>query len=202
VCIAHYGALLSGCGQARGWPGLLIFYLLPCAAHPTCPCPNCPELSPGRMGWSWNRQNHPERPLWPREIASPCPHHRQPVEAHLSSQSRAERGERDKVAPLGKGVKPPCRAGYYRELDAREALFRWAAKPPVSNCQLWQFAAILDRPQITPCRGLRGRSAGMPENQRRRPLGKRVGFPPAYGSTVRGRKRLTRCFLLLCYYRL
>jgi hypothetical protein len=29
--------------------------------------------------------------------------------------------------------------------------------------------------------------------------GKRVGFPPAYGSTVRGRRRPTRCFLLLCY---
>jgi hypothetical protein len=72
VCIAHYGALLSGCGQARGWPGLLIFYLLPCAAHPTCPCPNCPELSPGRMGWSWNRQNHPERPLWPEKLPLPA----------------------------------------------------------------------------------------------------------------------------------
>ena len=30
--------------------------------------------------------------------------------------------------------------------------------------------------------------------------GKRAGFPPAYGSTVRGRKRPTRCFLLLYYY--
>jgi hypothetical protein len=42
-------------------------------------------------------------------------------------------------------------------------------------------------------------SAGMPGNQRRDPLGKRFGFPPAYGSTARGRRsrRLTRCFLLL-----
>jgi hypothetical protein len=54
-----------------------------------------------------------------------------------------------------------------------------------------------DRPQITRCSTRRGRSAGMPGNQRRRPLGKRVGFPPAYGSTVRGRRGLTRCFLLL-----
>ena len=29
--------------------------------------------------------------------------------------------------------------------------------------------------------------------------GKRVGSPPAYGSAVRGRRRPTRCFLLLYY---
>jgi hypothetical protein len=54
-----------------------------------------------------------------------------------------------------------------------------------------------DWPQITPCRGPRRQSAGMPGNQRRDPLGKRFGFPPAYGSTERGRRRPTRCFLLL-----
>jgi hypothetical protein len=58
--------------------------------------PNTPqrlELSPVRMGWSWNRQNHPERPLWPRESISPRPRHRQPVEALPPSPE-----QRDKVA--------------------------------------------------------------------------------------------------------
>jgi hypothetical protein len=53
------------------------------------------------MGWSWNRQNqnHPERPLWPREISSPRPRHRAPVGALPPSPE-----QRDKVALLGKGV--------------------------------------------------------------------------------------------------
>jgi hypothetical protein len=63
---------------SKEWGDLSIFYLLPCA-HLTCP--NRLELSPGRMGWSWNRQNHPwsGRPLWPREIISPRRRHRAPV---------------------------------------------------------------------------------------------------------------------------
>jgi hypothetical protein len=98
---------------------LSIFYLLPCA-HPTCP--NRLELSPGRMGWSWNRQNHPKRPLWPREIISHRLRDRAPVGALPPSPE-----QRDKAAPLGKGVKPPRRAGYCRELDADETmnLRRW-----------------------------------------------------------------------------
>jgi hypothetical protein len=111
--------------RATTWAGLLIFYLLPCA-HPTCP--NRLELPPGRMGWSWNRQNHPERPLWPREITSPRRQHRAPVGALPPSPE-----QRDKVAPLGKGVKPPCRAGYCRELDAPRGLSAGAAKPPRSD---------------------------------------------------------------------
>jgi hypothetical protein len=86
------------------WGDLPIFYLLPCA-HPTCP--NRLELTPGRMGWSWNRQNHPERPLWPREIISPRRRHQAPVGGALPPSPE----QRDKAAPLGKGVKPPCRAG-------------------------------------------------------------------------------------------
>jgi hypothetical protein len=71
------------------------------------------ELPPGRMGWSWNRQNHPERPLWPRETTSRRPRDRTPVGALPPSPE-----QRDKAAPLGKGVKPPRRAGYCRELEA------------------------------------------------------------------------------------
>jgi hypothetical protein len=52
------------------WGDLPIFYLLPCA-HPTWP--NRQELSPGCMGWSWNRHNLPEWPLWPRSIISRRP---------------------------------------------------------------------------------------------------------------------------------
>jgi hypothetical protein len=37
--------------------------------------------------------------------------------------------QRDKVTPLGTGVKPPCRADYCRELEAPEVLSRWGAKP-------------------------------------------------------------------------
>ena len=83
------------------WGDLPICSGVPCA-HPTCP--NHLELSPGRMGWSWNRQNHPERPLWPREIISPRRQHRAPVGGLPPSPE-----QRDKAAPLGKGVKPPRR---------------------------------------------------------------------------------------------
>jgi hypothetical protein len=51
--------------------------------------------------------------------------------------------QRDKVEPLGKGAKPPCHAGYCRVLEAPEALSRWGAKPPCSDCQLWQFGGYL-----------------------------------------------------------
>jgi hypothetical protein len=104
------------------WPDLPIFYLLPCA-HPTCP--NRLELSPGCMGWSWNRQNHPERPLWPREIISRRLRDRAPVGALPPSPE-----QRDKAAPLGKGVKPPRRAGYCRELEATGALSCRGTNPP------------------------------------------------------------------------
>ena len=104
------------------WAGLPICSGLPCA-HPTCP--NHLELSPGRMGWRWNRQNHPERPLWPREIISPRRQHRAPVGGLPPSPE-----QRDKAAPLGKGVKPPRRAGYCRELESPGGLSRWPLKPP------------------------------------------------------------------------
>jgi hypothetical protein len=94
--------------EAMQWAGLSIFYLLPCA-HPTCP--NHLELSPGRMGWSWNRQKH-----------------RAPVGGLPPSPE-----QRDKAAPLGKGVKPPRRAGYCRELEATGGLCRPGNKPPFTN---------------------------------------------------------------------
>jgi hypothetical protein len=58
-------------------------------AHPTCP--NRLELSPGCMGWSWNHQNHPERPLWPREIISRRLRDRAPVGA--SNRHGPEEGQ-------------------------------------------------------------------------------------------------------------
>jgi hypothetical protein len=106
------------------WPDLPICSGLPCA-HPTCP--NRLELPPGRMGWSWNRQNHPEpeRPLWPRESISPRRQHRAPAGGLPPSPE-----QRDKVAPLGKGVKPPCHAGNCRGLESPGGLSRWPLKPP------------------------------------------------------------------------
>jgi hypothetical protein len=82
--------------------------------------------------------------------------------------------------------------------------YKNAKRGPSAALRCWchnglkqQASHFLDQLQITPCRGLRRRSAGMPGNQRRDPLGKRFGFPPAYGSTERGRRRPTHCFLLL-----
>jgi hypothetical protein len=57
----------------------------------------------------------------------------------------------------------------------------------------WPNMTIDSKP---PAEGYGDRSAGMPGNQRRDPLGKRFRLPPAYVSTERGRKGLTRCFLL------
>jgi hypothetical protein len=125
------------------WPDLPIFYLLPCA-HPTCP--NRLELSPGCMGWSWNRQNHPARPLWPREIISRRLRDRAPVGALPPSPE-----QRDKVAPLGKGVKPPRRTGYCRELEATGGLCRPGNKPPFTHeSQLRQSGGLCTRAYVGP----------------------------------------------------
>ena len=120
-------------GAAVLWPDLPICSGLPCA-HPTCP--NRLELSPGCMGWSWNRQNHPERPLWPREIISRRLRDRAPVGALPPSPE-----QRDKAAPLGKGVKPPRRAGYCRELEATGGLAGRGGKPTLEIFQLWHLVA-------------------------------------------------------------
>jgi hypothetical protein len=49
----------------------------------------------------------------PEKLSPPPPVPRQPVGALPPSPE-----QRGKAAPLGKGVKPPCRAGYCRELEA------------------------------------------------------------------------------------
>jgi hypothetical protein len=51
--------------------------------------------------------------------------------------------QRDKVAPLSKGVKPAYRAGNYRELEAPKALSRWGAKSPLQVCQGWWLLATI-----------------------------------------------------------
>jgi hypothetical protein len=84
------------------------------------------------MGWSWNRQNHPEWPLWPREIISRRPCDRAPVGALPPSPE-----QRDKA--VGKGVKPPRRAGYCRELEATGGLAGRGAKPPPISDQWLKF---------------------------------------------------------------
>jgi hypothetical protein len=99
----------STCSSSHG--GIGKFSISPALSSPNTP--QRLELSPGRMGWSSNRQNHPERPLWPREIISPRPRHRAPVGALPPSPK-----QRDKAVPLGKGTKPPCQAGNCRGLEA------------------------------------------------------------------------------------
>jgi hypothetical protein len=86
------------------------------------------------MGWSLNRQNHPERPLWPREIISPRPRDRAPVGALPPSPE-----QRDKAVPLSKGVKPPSRAGNCRGLEAPGGLARWPLNPLLREYQDWRF---------------------------------------------------------------
>jgi hypothetical protein len=62
-------------------------------------------------------------------------------------------------AAIGKGAKPAYRAGNYRELEAPEALSRWASQPPrfrllaltirgaypdlLQDCQCWQTSKLL-----------------------------------------------------------
>jgi hypothetical protein len=105
------------------WAGLSIFYLLPCA-HPTCP--NHLELPPGRMGWSWNRQKH-----------------RAPVGGLPPSPE-----QRDKAAPLGKGVKPPRRDWLLSIAYVRlQSLQRPVRRP----CMQWPVPQSLQRPFRRPC---------------------------------------------------
>jgi hypothetical protein len=111
-----------------------------------CP-PHMPQ-SPGVITWAhgvelkrWNRQNHPERPLWPREIISPHPRHRAPVGVLPPSPE-----QRSKAGLLGKGVKPAYRAGYCycRELEATAGgLSCRGNKPPFTNPSFGNLVACV-----------------------------------------------------------
>jgi hypothetical protein len=81
----------------KEWRGLICYFLSPAL----CP-PHMPQ-SPGVITWahgwawdpwSWNRQNHPERPLWPREIISPRPRDRAPVGALPPSPEQRDKPAR------------------------------------------------------------------------------------------------------------
>jgi hypothetical protein len=77
--------------------------------------------SPGRMGWSWDRQNHPERPLWPRGttnyLATPAPPSARRWGPFLLPPSPEQQRDKDKAEPPGKGEgsqEPHQAAGNYR----------------------------------------------------------------------------------------
>jgi hypothetical protein len=97
---------------------------------------SCPVPTPhAPIAWSYHlgawdgvgtaRTTQSGRYLWPREIISRRLHDRAPVGALPPSPE-----QRDKAAPLGKGVKPPRRAGYCRELEATGALPAGETNPP------------------------------------------------------------------------
>ena len=90
------------------WAGLLFFFLLPYGAHPTCS--NRLKLSPGRMGWSWNRQNHAERAA----VNGP---------EKLSRAAHATEGRWGPFLPVPSWVRAPnrhapCRAGNCQGLES------------------------------------------------------------------------------------
>jgi hypothetical protein len=80
---ATCSVVLSGAFEA--YLGRFVNFLSPALFPPHMP------QSPGVITWAHgmevmeleppDRQNHPERPLWPREIISPRPRHRAPVGA-------------------------------------------------------------------------------------------------------------------------
>jgi hypothetical protein len=70
----------------------------------------------------------------------------------------------------------------------RKRVFMYALG--TANVGSLTYTCYHDRPQITRCSTLWGRSAGHPENQERDPLGSASDLPPAYGISAGERKRL------------
>jgi hypothetical protein len=133
---------------AWGGPFANLFWRALPRAHPTWSNHAPGVITWAHVGWSLNRQNHPERPLWPREIISrPRRQHRSPV-GGPSPQSRAE-GQG--IAPLGKGVNPQCRAGNCRGLESPGGLCpAGRSNPPLSS----EFELVAAWPRdffVSPC---------------------------------------------------
>ena len=117
-------------------PGLICQFVLACPA----PTPHMPQ-SPAVITWAHGMELEPPEPpraavMAPRNYIAP------PAAPSAgggpSSQSPVpSRGQRGKVAPLGKGVKPPCRAGNCRGLEPPGGLSAGAAKPHGPDTGYW-----------------------------------------------------------------